>query len=83
MSYFLSVQHDITNRRRLGKLREQLVYYGIEFIRQDRVYDIFNPMEKVEKQLSGISEQLDKLARLQESSDDINCRRYRKPQIHH
>jgi hypothetical protein len=42
---------------------------AVEFIN-----DVSNPMEKIERQLSGISERLDKLARLQESSEDINCR---------
>ena len=41
---------------------------AIEFIN-----DVLNPMEKIEKQLSGISERLDKLARLQGYSDDTNC----------
>src|SRR5215216_4400962 len=41
---------------------------AVEFIN-----DVFNPMEKIEKQLSGISELLDKLARLQGYSDDTNC----------
>jgi hypothetical protein len=41
---------------------------AVEFIN-----DVFNPTEKIEKQLSGISERLDKLAGLQGSSDDGNC----------
>ena len=41
---------------------------AIEFID-----DVLNHMEKIEKQLSGISERLDKLARLQGYSDDTNC----------
>jgi hypothetical protein len=40
---------------------------AVEFIN-----DILNPTEKIEKQLSGISERLDKLAMLQGSSDDGN-----------
>lgn len=35
----------------------------------DFINDVFNPMEKIEKQLSGISERLDKLAGFQGSSD--------------
>jgi hypothetical protein len=41
---------------------------AIEFIN-----DVFNPTEKIEKQLSGISESLDKLASFQGSPDDDNC----------
>jgi hypothetical protein len=41
---------------------------AVEFIN-----DVFNPMEKIERQLSSISERLDKLAGFQGSSDDGNC----------
>jgi hypothetical protein len=41
---------------------------AVEFIN-----DVFNPMEKIERQLSGISDRLDKLAGFQGSSDDDNC----------
>jgi hypothetical protein len=47
---------------------------AVEFIN-----DILNPTEKIEKQLSGISERLDKLARLHGSSDDGNCDLTRGP----
>jgi hypothetical protein len=47
---------------------------AVEFIN-----DAFNPMEKIERQLSGISERLDKLARLHGSSDDGNCNLTRGP----
>jgi hypothetical protein len=47
---------------------KQPTKHAVEFIN-----DVFNPMEKIEKQLSGISERLDKLALFQESSDDVNC----------
>jgi hypothetical protein len=47
---------------------------AVEFIN-----DVFNPMEKIEKQLSGISEQLDNLARFRASSDDGNCDLTRGP----
>lgn len=47
---------------------------AVEFIN-----DVFNPIEKLEKQLSGISERLDKLARFQESSDEVNCNLTRGP----
>ena len=41
---------------------------AVEFIN-----DVLNPVEKIEKQLSCISERLDKLARSQGSADDVNC----------
>jgi hypothetical protein len=41
---------------------------AVEFIN-----DIFNPMEKIERQLAGISDRLDKLAGLQGSSDGSIC----------
>jgi hypothetical protein len=47
---------------------------AVEFIN-----DVFNPMEKIEKQLSGISEQIDKLAGFQGSLDDGNCDLTRGP----
>jgi hypothetical protein len=40
----------------------------VEFIN-----DVFNPMEKIEKQLASISERLDKIACFQGSLDDDNC----------
>ncbi len=47
---------------------------AVEFIN-----DVLDPMEKIERQLSGISERLDKLAGLQGSSDDGNCDLTRGP----
>jgi hypothetical protein len=47
---------------------------AVEFIN-----DVFNPTEKIERQLSGISEQLDKLASFQGSSEDDNCDLTRGP----
>ena len=41
----------------------------VEFIN-----DVLNPMEKIERQVSGISEQLDKLAIFQGSADSVRSR---------
>jgi hypothetical protein len=38
------------------------------------INDVLNPMEKIERQLSGISEQLDKLAIFQGSADSVRSR---------
>jgi hypothetical protein len=47
---------------------------AVEFIN-----DVLNPMEKIERQLSGISDRLDNLAGFQGSSDDGNCDLTRGP----
>src|SRR5215208_538719 len=64
--YIKALCKDTVCRVEEAKQPKQL---AVEFIN-----DVLNPTEKIEKQLSGVSERLDKLARLQESSGDINCR---------